>query len=86
VNTSFSIYPNPVETKFKFDLTGVDGTGVEMEIRDKLGRLVLSKSYNVESGAGTFSEEVDVDILTSGVYTVKMIVGQETILHRLTKL
>lgn len=61
---SASIYPNPANNSFTIRMS--ESGDVKMNIYDASGRLVLDRTLN------NLTEEVSVDNLASGVYTVRL--------------
>lgn len=72
-----SIYPNPARDFINIDVKSTDR--YEMHITDVNGRVVMVKS-NVQSG------EIDISILDTGVYFIRLSEKSKSAIHRLIKL
>jgi len=66
------IYPNPVREIMKVEIEiGMDGN-IESEILDENGRTVLEPSFAGYKKSGKFSFDIDLGILASGTYILKI--------------
>ncbi|MGB3130766.1 MAG: T9SS type A sorting domain-containing protein [Saprospiraceae bacterium] len=66
------IYPNPVREIMKVEIEiGMDGN-IESEILDETGRTVLEPSFAGYKKSGKFSFDIDLGILASGTYILKI--------------
>jgi hypothetical protein len=74
-SSSFSIYPNPVETTvtIRFADPGTSGQ-VLIRLFDMQGRVVVAEETQVASGAQPVS--FDVSRLAKGVYALEVVVGK----------
>ncbi|GAB2486026.1 hypothetical protein GCM10027164_14370 [Algoriphagus taiwanensis] len=81
-NDQVSIYPNPAyeQTKIKVDLALENQ--VSIRIYDATGRLVMEES---EFHERSFVKEVDLRLLSPGLYQVQVQIGWEIITKRLIK-
>jgi hypothetical protein len=73
---NLNFYPNPV-TNGKIYITSKNTSSKEIAIYDVLGKLVLQTNLNVNS------KEVNVGVLNSGVYIIKIKEGDATATRKL---
>lgn len=74
-NFQLNLFPNPSDKKnvlISYDLQGTED--VTIEIFDPMGNKVESYLYKQQS-AGNYEKQIDVSKLTSGVYFMKLSVG-----------
>lgn len=77
-NSSFvSIYPNPVKDQTTIDFYTVRAGKVKMEVYDSKGALVSSQTYNSVTGMNRTT--IDVQSLSTGIYTLKCYTSNELI-------
>ncbi len=67
---AFVVYPNPVSEMLSVDFTAVEGTTVRFTLYDGIGRVIISRSIDVNNGNERFM--MDVRSLTSGVYILRI--------------
>jgi hypothetical protein len=82
---SVSIYPNPVSTSFSAEVRLVKSTSLRLEMRDMLGRTVLSKDYGkMPAGQQTF--HYNISDVQPGVYFITISTdGLKAGTHKLIK-
>lgn len=80
------IYPNPVIDQINLKYTVTKNSNVSIKIMDVLGNSVLTLlSQRVEPGEQKFSYNLNRQ-LTSGFYFVRVVVGTETVIKRISVL
>ncbi|PLX00454.1 MAG: hypothetical protein C0594_15695, partial [Marinilabiliales bacterium] len=78
-NTKVSIYPNPVSSgKVYVECKSEDN--IYLEIQNSIGQIVYSKVINDECNL----VGIDVDDLSSGIYQVRLLSGDNVIVKKLT--
>ena len=77
-NTEVSVYPNPTKGLFTVQLTGESLNGTA-EVFDVTGRMILRNTLTSES------TELNLDNVSSGVYTLKVTVGNEVKVVKVVK-
>jgi hypothetical protein len=82
------IYPNPASDIVNIELrTGLkDGTKCEIYLVDPLGRILPEYTLSRELEKGIVTEEVNIENLAPGMYTVHIQMGDETKRLRFTKM
>lgn len=68
---SFLIYPNPIETNATFEYTLQNEENISIDIIDLQGKLVKSIIKNQKQSPGNYSQNVNLDLITSGNYFLK---------------
>ncbi len=66
----FNLYPNPSNGIFNISFKVLDTEKVEIEVHDIRGRVVKSSTYR--NTRNTFSEELNLDNLNSGLYLLQI--------------
>jgi hypothetical protein len=75
------IFPNPTTGKLMIDVSAMSFDRAEVNITDLLGREVFSGSMNSQTSALS----VDLSNFASGVFIVKITIGNKTIIRRVVK-
>jgi type IX secretion system substrate protein/ASPIC/UnbV protein/VCBS repeat protein len=70
------LYPNPVKDKLKIELKNNWNTNAKLTIYNLLGRAILSKEFS------TKSTEIDLSHLASGIYLLKLKLGDKTVVKK----
>jgi hypothetical protein len=78
-----SVYPNPIEEMVSFEANLPKAGQLRVRITDVLGNTVVLFTQAV--GAGTFSQQLDVSALHSGVYFFEMTDGERRFTDKLIK-
>jgi len=76
------IYPNPVSTNLNFDVTISKDMPVTVEVLDMTGRKVAVLLNNTAMNAGINSLSLTLDDISSGVYMLNVIAGDENVVKR----
>ncbi|WP_299463096.1 choice-of-anchor D domain-containing protein [uncultured Microscilla sp.] len=76
-----SVYPNPSSNRITLKFTGKVNTNIQVYILDELGRSVATHTGKLSTGVFT----IPVHSLPKGIYLLKISLGKETILKRITK-
>jgi len=71
-----SNYPNPVTDLMHVSIQGKENRSVEIRIYDPLGKQVMYTHQSKLTG-GMLSDELDMSILSQGVYLLNVLVGEE---------
>lgn len=74
---SISLYPNPVSDKLDINFSLRNDGNVEWGIWDVTGKTLSSKSENEDLISGTYSKQIDVKNLRSGLYILKFRIGNK---------
>jgi hypothetical protein len=77
------IMPNPTEGVFEIQANFGTKTKTRIEIYDMLGKRVIQPQD--ESLVGEFARQYNLNHLSDGVYTVKIVAGEKTYIKRLIK-
>jgi hypothetical protein len=77
------VYPNPIEEMVSFEANLPKAGQLRVRITDVLGNTVVLFTQAV--GAGTFSQQLDVSALHSGVYFFEMTDGERRFTDKLIK-
>ncbi len=84
--TDVSIYPNPITDKLNLSYNVKKNTNVSIKIIDMLGNEVITLlSQRVEAGEQKNTFQLS-NRLSSGFYFVRMIVGTESVIKRISVL
>jgi hypothetical protein len=78
-----AVFPNPAKesTTVAFELT--QGSSVSYQLVNQLGQVVIQKSLGTQ-GAGRFQETIGTQDLAEGVYLLKMNIGGENFVQKLS--
>lgn len=76
---SISLFPNPASTILYVESNVISSDNVQLEIYDVIGEQVYSENFSTN---GTISKAINVDDLASGMYTVRLICGNEQVVKR----
>ena len=79
---SLNIFPNPAKSAFNISLTNEKADGVNYEIMNALGQTVKKETLSTEKGEVNYA--IDISNIPSGVYFVKVNVGNATSVKKLT--
>lgn len=83
--TNVQIYPNPITDQITIKYTVSRNSNVNIKIMDVLGNNVATLlSERVESGEQKFIRLLSSNKLTSGFYFLRVTVGTESIIKRIT--
>jgi hypothetical protein len=78
------LYPNPTSTSTTLEMSGLTGTGpVQLDVLNALGQVVLKRS--AQPRAGILREQFDLTQLAVGVYSVRVLTPQGTVVKRLVR-
>ena len=81
------LYPNPASDVLNVEIrTTSDEVGVELTLVDPLGRLLPEYTTKRELDSGVTVEELNIENLTPGMYTIKVNMGGKVQRLRFTKL
>jgi hypothetical protein len=78
-----SIYPNPADSKFFLSVSNTKEGMYGIVIYDLVGKQVQNQSFELRE-KHSFNEAIDVSQLANGIYIVKVSVGKETRVIKLT--
>jgi hypothetical protein len=70
-----AVYPNPANNQVNINLNMEQSENVEVSIFNTLGQIVVSENYGSLNGVNTLN--IKLDNLTSGIYFVKIAVGDK---------
>ena len=73
---SFTIYPNPASEAFNAVINSTENAPADMKVCDVTGKVLISKTINVQKGLQTIS--TGVNQLTPGIYFVSLIQSGKT--------
>ncbi|MEY4852824.1 MAG: hypothetical protein RIS99_1219 [Bacteroidota bacterium] len=78
-----AVFPNPAKesTTVAYEIT--QGTTVSYQLVNQLGQIVIQKNLGIQ-GAGRFQETIGTQDLAEGVYLLKMNVGGENFVQKLS--
>lgn len=79
---SFSIYPNPNNGVFFLNIDGLSGQRVQYSILDAAGRLIDRAELNASA---SFRKEIDMANAQSGLYFIRLIIGDSVRTVRIVK-
>lgn len=77
----FSLYPNPATSFANVSLGMIDNSPVSIVISDLNGRLVANRNYGKLSG--DLILPIDLSTISTGIYTVQVVVGERTVVKKL---
>ena len=78
------LYPNPTTSTATLEMAGLSGSGpVQLQLLNTLGQVVLKRS--AQPRAGILREQLDLTDLAAGVYSVRVLTPQGTVVKRLTR-
>jgi hypothetical protein len=81
----FFVYPNPANDQFNFSYSVLEQNPVLLSIFDVTGKLV--KSLNLgDKVPGSYTSNVDIELLSAGVYAAELTVGKENFQKKLIKI
>ena len=72
---AFNIYPNPNNGKFVLEISSLQDQRVSLDILAVDGKKVYEKNYGKIQGQTT--EQIDLSNMPSGIYLVKLMMGDE---------
>jgi hypothetical protein len=79
---SVKIFPNPAQEELFVEINLKQNANVEIQLIDILGKLVRTIDSKV-LGVGIGQNTIDISGLSKGIYTVKIITGQEVQFNRI---
>lgn len=79
---SLNIFPNPAKSSFNISLTNEKAETVNYEIMNALGQTVKRETLSTDKGEVKYA--IDINSIPSGVYFVKVNVGNATSVKKLT--
>ena len=82
--TSFNVYPNPVEDAAWIDLSLAGSEEVRIDVVNLLGQRVLAQDLGTMS-AGNSRVQLDLNGVQSGIYLVTLTAGNAVSTLRVTK-
>jgi hypothetical protein len=74
---STNIYPNPVHSVMNVDINLASATNVYVELIDVLGKVVYTEV--IQGQAGTNNLKIQVKNLATGVYSLRMVTGSDSV-------
>ena len=74
--TNFNIYPNPANNVVNISLETAHAFDAQLELLDATGRSILQKGLNGTAGARIV--ELDVSNLSSGIYSLNLVMEGKT--------
>lgn len=72
-NASATLYPNPSNGVFTFQLNNMESASYTMQIVDALGNNVMMKT--IEVGGEQYTEQIDLSHLSAGMYQIQIYNG-----------
>jgi subtilase family serine protease len=83
-NAIVKIYPNPFTESIRIDLFQKFGQDITITLFNTIGRKILQKNYfNVQSSIISMNSLSD---FPSGIYLLKITIGEQVLLKRITKI
>ncbi len=82
--SNVQVYPNPVTDQMNLKYMVSRNAIVTIKLMDVLGNNVANHSERVESGENKFTMDLKTNKLTSGFYFLRVMVGSEFIIKRIT--
>jgi hypothetical protein len=82
LTSEFSVYPNPAKDVITMDFVNMNGSQASYEIVNALGQSVVENSLGNQEGASKAS--INISNLESGIYFVKLTVGNSTSVKKIT--
>jgi len=79
----FAVYPIPANSFVNLDVIGVNAETAKVEIVDATGKAVLAKQIAVSIGRNQI--ELNVEELPEGIYILKYMDGDGTVVERFVK-
>lgn len=79
---SYLIYPNPFNNAFKVHHTLPPADLKALQVFSSMGQLVLEKRYN---GNASTEENINLSRVANGVYILKMLYADKTVVERIVK-
>ena len=76
------VFPNPVQDKLNLSFANPSGDNVQVEIYNVQGSLM--KSFEFAGSLNKNTQELNVNTLPSGLYLVKLLIGNEFATHKVT--
>lgn len=81
MNSFVSVYPNPSDGNFTLSLQHVISAMVTFSVLDLSGKTVFEEKYAVNEGSLT--QSLSLNHLSSGIYTIQVQAGQESVRKKL---
>lgn len=85
-HTAMTVFPNPTSDVLNLELSILEATEIKVELQDKWGRGLTEYSQEIELGAGQSVEQIEVEKLPSGNYTLVVTIDGVTENFRFTKI
>jgi len=82
LDKNIAAYPNPTTDKLYIDVDLDENSKTKVSILDNMGKVVLSKNYGSLNGPNTL--ELDTDNLASGLYLVRVSLGDSFATKKIT--
>ena len=76
------VFPNPVKSQLNISYTNPNGDAATVQVYNVQGSLM--KSFEIEGSLSTNKHQLDVSELSSGMYLVKLLIGNEFATHKVT--
>ena len=76
------VFPNPVKDNLTISYANPSGDAAQVEIYNVQGSLL--KSIELAGSVNTNTHQLDVSDMTTGMYFVKLLIGNEFAIHKLT--
>lgn len=83
LNSGIKVYPNPASETFNLQLSLPGTTSVDVVVCDLLGKIAFEKHYGNLNGMHT--EEINIEGLHDGVYSVNIKIGDRQYMRKLVK-
>lgn len=84
LKTKLNVYPNPINDKLNFDISGVNAQKIEATIYDLKGSVCLKQQFEVLS-SNTTKFEMNVEMLNPGIYLFEVTGNEKYFSGRITK-
>ncbi len=80
--SDLNLYPNPAKTNFTLSFTNANAENASCEIMNAIGQTVRKESISSEKGL--VKHNVNIENLESGIYFVKVMVGNSSSVKKIT--
>lgn len=77
------VYPNPSDTFFNLEVTNLENKQLEYFVFDSNGRLVKNSKHRLEEE--NFKQQIDISTLSSGVYTIRILIDNQEYIKKIIK-
>lgn len=80
---SMTVYPNPSSGEFSLAINGLKGQETRYSLYHASGKLILTES--VRNNEGRYSKEIDLGAYADGLYFLRLVCGEHSILKKIVK-